>query len=352
MEKIAVLIPCYNEELTIEKVIKDFKKELPQADIYVYDNNSKDKTYEIAKSAGAIVRKENRQGKGNVVRSMFRDIDADIYVMVDGDDTYPAEFVHELIKPVHEGLADMAIGDRLSNGTYHQEIKKNFHEFGNNLVRKAINVLFKNNLKDIMTGYRVFNKMFVKNMPVMSPRFELETEMTLFALDKKFRILEIPIVFRERPEGSESKIDTVSDGIKVSKTIIKMFKDHKPFAFFSIIFLLLFVIGLIVGIPVIVEFCKTRQITKIPSAILATGIMTLAVIFGQCGVILQTIVKQHRENYELNLLRYDQIEKQCNKEEIKEEVKITTSKEKENKQIVNNNNSEKKNKKNKKKKNK
>lgn len=323
MEKIAVLIPCYNEELTIEKVIKDFKKELPQADIYVYDNNSKDKTYEIAKAAGAIVRRENRQGKGNVVRSMFRDIEADLYVMVDGDDTYPAEFVHELIKPVREGKADMAIGDRLSNGTYHQEIKKNFHEFGNNLVRKAINVLFKNNLKDIMTGYRVFNRMFVKNMPVMSPKFELETEMTLFALDKKFRILEIPIVFRERPEGSESKIDTVSDGIKVIKTIIKMFKDHKPFAFFSIIFAVLFIIGLLVGIPVIVEFCKTKTITKIPSAILATGIMTLAVIFGQCGVILQTIVKQHRENYELNLLRYSQIEKYINsKVEDKEEVKV------------------------------
>ena len=219
MEKIAVLIPCYNEELTIEKVVKDFKKELPQADIYVYDNNSKDKTYEIAKAAGAIVRRENRQGKGNVVRSMFRDIEADIYIMVDGDDTYPAEFVHELIKPVREGKADMAIGDRLSNGTYHKEIKRNFHELGNNLVRSAINILFKNNLKDIMTGYRVFNRMFVKNMPVLSPKFELETEMTLFALDKKYRIIEIPIVFRERPDGSESKINTFSDGFKVIKCL-------------------------------------------------------------------------------------------------------------------------------------
>lgn len=307
-EKIAVLVPCYNEELTIEKVIKDFKKELPEAEIYVYDNNSKDKTAEIAKKAGAIVRTENRQGKGNVVRTMFREIDADIYVMVDGDDTYPVEFVHELIKPVRDDEADMVIGDRLSNGTYQQEIKKNFHEFGNNLVRGSINLLFNNKLKDIMTGYRVFNKIFVKNMPVMSPKFELETEMTLFALDKKFRIKEIPIVFRERPEGSESKINTVSDGIKVIKTIIKMFKDHKPLRFFTIIAMILLVIGVIIGTPVLIEFFNTHYITKVPSAILATGIVTLAVIAEQCGVILHTIVKQHRENYELNLLRYQQNE--------------------------------------------
>lgn len=308
MERIAVLIPCYNEELTIEKVVKDFKKELPEADIYVYDNNSKDKTAEIAKEAGAIVRKEYRQGKGNVVRTMFREIDADIYVMVDGDDTYPAEFVHQLMEPIRNNEADMTIGDRLSNGTYQQQIKKNFHEFGNNLVRGSINLLFNNKLKDIMTGYRVFNKTFVKNMPVMSPKFELETEMTLFALDKKYRIKEIPIVFRERPDGSESKIDTFSDGIKVIKTIIKMFKDHKPLKFFSILFVILLMIGLIIGIPVIVEFCKTGYITKMPSAVLATGVITLAVISEQCGLILNTIVKQHRENYELNLLRYQQIE--------------------------------------------
>ncbi len=314
MERIAVLIPCYNEELTIKKVIEDFKKELPNADIYVYDNNSKDKTAQIAKEAGAIVRKENRQGKGNVVRTMFREIDADIYVMVDGDDTYPAEFVHELIKPVVNDEADMTIGDRLSNGTYQKEIKKNFHEFGNNLVRNAINLLFNNNLKDIMTGYRVFNRTFVKNMPVMSPKFELETEMTLFALDKKYRIKEIPIVFRERPEGSESKINTFSDGIKVMKTIIKMFKDHKPLKFFSIIFMIFLIIGLSVGIPVIVEFCKTGYITKMPSALLATGLITLAVISEQCGIILETIVKQHRESYELNLLRYEQIEKKDREE--------------------------------------
>ena len=306
--KIAVLIPCYNEELTIEKVIKDFKKELPNADIYVYDNNSKDKTAEIARRNGAIVKHEYRQGKGNVVRSMFRDVDADIYVMVDGDDTYPAEEVHKLIKPIEEGRADMVIGDRLTNGTYQKENKRHFHEFGNNLVRKSINVLFKTNLKDIMTGYRVFNKIFVKNMPVMSPKFEIETEMSLHALDKKFIIEEIPIVYRDRPAGSVSKLNTVSDGIKVVETIIKMFKDFKPRQFFWVISLIFIILGLIVGIPVIIEFIKTNYITKVPSAVLATVIMIFALITAQCGVILDTVVKQNRENYELQLSRYTDIE--------------------------------------------
>ena len=307
-EKIVVLIPCYNEELTIEKVIKDFRKELPEADIYVYNNNSKDKTAEIARKNGAIVRDEYRQGKGNVVRSMFRDIEADIYVMVDGDDTYPADEVHKLIEPIRNHEADMVIGDRLTNGTYQHENKRHFHEFGNNLVKKSINVLFKTNLKDIMTGYRVFNKIFVKNMPVMSPKFEIETEMSLHALDKKFIIKEIPIVYRDRPAGSESKLNTVSDGIKVVKTIVKMFKDFKPRQFFWIIALIFAILGCIVGIPVIVEFAKTGYITKVPSAVLATGIMIFAIIIAQCGVVLDTVVKQHRENYELNLLRYAQIE--------------------------------------------
>ena len=307
-EKIAVLIPCYNEELTVEKVIKDFRKELPEADIYVYNNNSKDKTAEIARKNGAIVRDEYRQGKGNVVRSMFRDIEADIYVMVDGDDTYPADEVHKLIEPIRNHEADMVIGDRLTNGTYQHENKRHFHEFGNNLVKKSINVLFKTNLKDIMTGYRVFNKIFVKNMPVMSPKFEIETEMSLHALDKKFIIKEIPIVYRDRPAGSESKLNTVSDGIKVVKTIVKMFKDFKPRQFFWVIALIFVILGCIVGIPVIVEFAKTGYITKVPSAVLATGIMIFAIIIAQCGVVLDTVVKQHRENYELNLLRYAQIE--------------------------------------------
>ena len=309
MEKIAVLIPCYNEELTIEKVIKDFRKELPEADIYVYNNNSKDKTKEIAIKNGAIVVDEYKQGKGNVVRSQFRDIEADIYVMVDGDDTYPAEFVHQLIEPVRNGQADMTIGDRLSNGTYQKENKRPFHEFGNNLVKKAINVLFDTKLKDIMTGYRVFNKRFVKNMPILSPKFEIETEMSLYALDKKYIIKEIPIVYRDRPEGSSSKLNTVGDGIKVVKTIARMFKDYKPFKFFGLIALILFIIGLAIGIPVLVEFFKTAYITKVPSAILATGFMGLAAVSLQCGIVLDTITRQHKEDYELNLLRYEQIEK-------------------------------------------
>lgn len=306
--KIAVLVPCYNEEITIQKVIKDFKRELPEADIYVYDNNSKDKTAQIARANGAIVRPEYRQGKGNVVRSMFRDIEADIYIMVDGDDTYPAEEVHKLMKPIIEGKADMVIGDRLTNGTYQKENKRHFHEFGNNLVRNAINMAFKTKLKDIMTGYRVFGKTFVKTMPVMSPKFEIETEMSLHALDKKFIIQEIPIEYRDRPEGSESKLNTISDGIKVVKTIVKMFKDFKPRQFFWVISLMIMLIGILVGLPVIIEFFQTGYITKLPSAVLATGIMIFGMITAQCGVILDTVVKQNREKYELEISRYIQIE--------------------------------------------
>lgn len=306
--KIAILIPCYNEELTIEKVINDFRKELPEAEIYVYNNNSKDKTEEIAQKNGAIVKREYKQGKGNVVRSMFYDIDADIYIMVDGDDTYPAESVHALLEPVLTGQADMATGDRLSNGTYQKENKRHFHQFGNSLVRSSINILFHSHLNDIMTGYRAFNKKFVKNIPVLSQKFEIETEMTLHALDKNYRIKEIPIVYRDRPNGSTSKLSTLGDGIKVVKTIVKMFKDYKPLTFFTTIAVLLFVIGLLVGIPVIAEFVKTNYITKVPSSILATGIVLLSVIIGQCGVVLDTVVKQNKEKYELQVLRYKQLE--------------------------------------------
>lgn len=308
-EKIAVLIPCYNEELTIKKVIEDFKRELPEADIYVYNNNSKDKTYEIASKCGVIVRNEYNQGKGNVVRRMFREIDADIYIMVDADDTYPAEFVHKLIEPIKNNTADMVVGDRLSNGTYKKENKRKFHNFGNNLVKKAINTVFKSNLNDIMSGYRAFNKMFVKNIPVLSSKFEIETEMTLHALDKKFIVKEIPIEYRDRPEGSVSKLNTVNDGVKVIKTIIKMYKDFKPRKFFWCIGFIIILLGIIIGAPVIMEFIKYRYIYKIPSAILATGLEILAIIILQCGVILDTIVKQHREDYEINLINYETKEK-------------------------------------------
>lgn len=306
-QRIAVLIPCYNEEKTIRKVVLDFKRELPDAQIYVYNNNSTDKTLEIANSIdNIIIRNEYNQGKGNVVRRMFREIDADIYVMVDGDDTYPAEEVHKLIEPIMQREADMTVGDRLSNGTYKSENKRKFHEFGNNLVKKSINLLFKNNLKDIMSGYRAFNRMFVKNVPVLSPKFEVETELTLSALDKRYIIKEIPIIYRDRPEGSVSKLNTIQDGIKVSKTILKMYKDYKPRKFFFAIALVLFIFGLISGVPVLIEFAKTHYITKLPSAVLATGLMMIAAVALQCGLILDTIVKANKEKYELNLIRYEE----------------------------------------------
>ncbi len=306
--KVAVLIPCYNEELTIEKVIKDFKKELPDADIYVYNNNSKDNSYEIAKNAGAIVRNEYKQGKGNVVRSMFEQVDADIYLLVDGDDTYPANRAKDLINEVLNG-ADMVVGDRLSNGTYLKENKRRFHNLGNSLVKNTINLLFNVNLKDIMSGYRAYSKKFVKNFPILTKKFEIETEMTLHALDKNYIIKEIPIDYKDRPQGSVSKLNTISDGIKVVKTIGTMFKDYKPLRFFTILAVILLVLGLIIGLPVIVEFAQTHYVSKVPSAILATGFVMLAFIIEQCGIILHTTVKKNRELYELNVLRYSQIEK-------------------------------------------
>ena len=302
--KIAVLIPCYNEELTISKVVKDFKKVLPEAYIYVYDNNSKDKTSEIALQSGAIVSRETRQGKGNVVRSMFRDIDADYYLMVDGDDTYPAEFAKELLRPIIDGEADMTIGDRLSNGTYTSENKRAFHNFGNNLVKSLIGKLFKNDINDIMTGYRAFNKFFVKTMPILSEGFEIETEMSIHALDKKFLLKEIPINYRDRPEGSSSKLNTYKDGIKVIRTILSLFKDYKPFPFFSILALISFIIGLLVGIPVISEFISSHYITKLPSAVLASGLVLVSILFLTNGLILDTLVKQNKQNYELFLNQF------------------------------------------------
>jgi len=301
--KTAVLLPCYNEEKTIEKVIRDFQKELPQAEIYVYDNNSKDRTRELAQAAGAIVKRESRQGKGNVVRSMFRDIDADVYIMADGDDTYPAEFVHVLLQPIFDHEADMVIGDRHSNGSYSEENKRPLHNLGNHLVKTLINKLFSANLDDIMTGYRAFNRRFVKNIPVQSEGFEIETEMTLHALDKRFAIVEIPIDYRDRPEGSFSKLNTFKDGIRVLKTVFWIFKDYKPLAFFCSLALLFFLLGLIVGIPVIREYVFTHSVAKIPSAILAVGLMVLSTISLTSGFILDTIVKQHKDHYELMLNR-------------------------------------------------
>ncbi|UTE77340.1 glycosyltransferase family 2 protein [Rossellomorea sp. KS-H15a] len=304
--EIAILVPCYNEEQTVGQVIDDFKKQLPNAKIYVYDNNSSDKTSEVALAHGAIVKKEMKQGKGNVVRSMFQDIDADYYVMVDGDDTYPAEFVHDVLKPVMNNEANMVIGDRLSNGTYFNENKRAFHNLGNNLVKGLINTLYKSDIKDIMTGYRAFDKLFVKSMPVMSPGFEIETEMSLHALDKRFKIIEVPIDYRDRPEGSESKLNTFSDGFKVLNMIFTLFKEFKPFQFFSIWAGIFFVLGLLSGGPVIYEFITDQFITKVPSAILAVGLVLLAVISFAVGLILDTIASLNKKQYELELNRLTQ----------------------------------------------
>lgn len=304
LKNIAVLIPCYNEELTIHRVVTDFKKELPDSTIYVYDNNSTDETFNIAKRAGAIVRREFRQGKGNVIRSMFRDIYADVYIMIDGDDTYPANFIHHLIDPILNNEADMVVGDRHSNGTYSNENKRLLHGFGNNLVKNLINRIFRADLKDIMSGYRVFNKKFVKNIPINSDGFEVETEMTLHALDKKFLIKEVPVEYRDRPDGSISKLNTYSDGAKVLKTILWVFKDYRPLAFFTILSFILFILGLLLGLVVLVEFIDTSFISRVPSAILSVGLVVVSTLSLFVGFILDTVVKQHREDYLLNLNRW------------------------------------------------
>lgn len=299
-KKIAVLIPCYNEELTVEKTVNDFKRVLPNADIFVYNNNSKDRTKELALMAGAIVKDEYRQGKGAVVHSMFRDIEADVYIMVDGDDTYPAEEVDGLITPILEGKADMVIGDRLSS-TYYTENKRPFHNFGNSLVKGLINFLFKSDLNDIMTGYRSFSKKFVKCMPVMSDGFQIETEMTIFALTNNMQVVNVPITYRDRPEGSESKLNTFSDGFKVLLTLFNLFKDNRPFLFFGSISIVIFIIGLLIGIPVIDEFIKTAYITKVPSAVLAAALMLNAFLMFSVGIILDAIKNEKRYLFECHM---------------------------------------------------
>ena len=300
-KKIAVLIPCYNESRTIEKVIKDYRKVLPHADIYVYDNNSTDGTDEIAKKAGAIVKYEYRQGKGNVIRTMFKEIDADCYLMIDGDDTYPAENAKEMCDYILDGKADMVIGDRLSS-TYFEENKRPFHNFGNSLVRFLINFIFHNNVKDIMTGYRAFSYDFVKSFPILSKGFEIETEMTIHAVDKNFKLVEIPVTYRDRPEGSVSKLNTYSDGFKVLKTIGVLFAEYKPFLFFNIVALIFYLITLILGIPPFVEYFKTGLVLKFPSLIVAGISLIVGLLLSITGIILQIIAKKHRQLYELYLV--------------------------------------------------
>lgn len=298
--QIAVLIPCYNEEQTIAKVVADFRSELPDADIYVYDNNSSDNTAQEAKRAGAIVRYEAKQGKGNVIRTMFREIDADCYLMADGDDTYPAEYGGEMCRKVLLGNADMVVGDRLS-ATYFTENKRAFHNFGNRLVRMLVNKFFRGSVRDIMTGYRAFSPAFVKTFPVLSKGFEIETEMTIHALDKNLNIVEMPVSYRDRPEDSESKLNTVSDGIKVLFTIVKLYKNYRPLPFFSLISGLMAVLSACLFAPVFIEYLQTNLVPKFPTLIVSGFIMLSSLLCLFCGLILETVNKFERQNFEIKL---------------------------------------------------
>ena len=308
MDKIAVLIPCYNESKTIEKVVKDFKRVLPEAVIYVYDNNSTDGTDEIARKAGAKVRYEYQQGKGNVIRRMFREIDAQCYVMTDGDDTYPAEFAPEMVSKVLDRKADMVVGDRLSS-TYFQENKRPFHNFGNTLVRKSINLLFKSDIKDIMTGYRAFSYEFVKSFPVLSRGFEIETEMSIHAINKNMFVENVIIDYRDRPAGSESKLNTYSDGFKVLKTIMRLYRNYKPMQFFGLLSLVLVILAAIFFIPVMYTYVVTGEVPNFPTLIVCGFVALAAIQSFFSGMILQTSVQKNRQDFEMELQRITDMKK-------------------------------------------
>lgn len=303
MDKIAVLIPCYNEEKTIKKVVEDFKRDLPEATIYVYDNNSTDGTAEIAKEAGAIVRFERKQGKGNVIKRMFREIDAECYIMTDGDDTYPSKNAKEMADLVLNEKVDMVIGDRLSS-TYFTENKRPFHNLGNVLVRGLINLIYKSDIRDVMTGYRAFSYCFVKTFPVLSKGFEIETEMTIHALDKNLFNKNLVIEYQDRPEGSESKLSTYSDGYKVLKTIFTLYKNYRPLSFFLWLALMLFIIGSIFVTPVLIDYFKTGLVPKIPSFIAAIFfyISAIQAFFG--GLMLDTISRKSRQDFEIKYTEF------------------------------------------------
>lgn len=300
MDKIAVLIPCYNEEMTIYKVVSDFRRILPEAVVYVYDNNSKDRTAEEALRAGAVVRREYKQGKGNVIRRMFREIDAQCYVMTDGDDTYPAEDAPEMVRMVLERGSDMVVGDRLSS-TYFTENKRPFHNFGNSLVRKMINVIFHTDIKDIMTGYRAFSYSFVKSFPVISKGFEIETEMSIHAVDKNMLVENVVISYRDRPQGSESKLNTISDGTKVLRTIVRLFRDYKPMSFFGILAGMLAVLAIAFFIPVFVEYTKTGLVSRFPTLFMCGFTMLAAIQAFFAGMILQTMKMKNLQDFEMEL---------------------------------------------------
>lgn len=306
MDTIAVLVPCYNESKTIEKVILDWKKELPEAVIYVYDNNSTDDTDLIAKNAGAVVRYEYQQGKGNVIRRMFREIDAQCYIMVDGDDTYPAEYGKEMVEKVLKRRVDMVVGDRLSS-TYFEENKRPFHNIGNSVVRGSINKLFRCNIQDIMTGYRAFSYQFVKSFPVVSKGFEIETEMTIHAVDKNMLVENVIIEYRDRPEGSESKLNTYSDGLKVLKTIVRLYKNYRPLGFFSGISMLLLVIAAVLFIPVFLTFIKTGMVPNFPTLIVSGFVALAAIVSFFAGLLLSCIAEKERREFEFRLYMIDML---------------------------------------------
>lgn len=308
MDKVAVLIPCYNEEKTIQKVVKDFQRELPEAAIYVYNNNSSDRTAEIAAEAGAIVRNEYQQGKGNVIRRMFAEIDALCYIMVDGDDTYPAERAREMIDKVLERNADMVVGDRLSS-TYFEENKRLFHNLGNSLVRSSINRLFKNDIKDIMTGYRAFSYRFVKTFPVLSKGFEIETEMSIHAIDKNMCVENVVIDYRDRPEGSDSKLNTYSDGWKVLKTILRLYRTYCPMSFFGTISVFLLLLAACFFTPVMFTYAKTGLVPNLPTLIVCGFAVTAAIQSFFAGLMLKTMYQKNRQDFEMELYRVSREER-------------------------------------------
>lgn len=311
MDKIAVLIPCYNEAQTIEKVVKEVKRELPEATVYVYDNNSKDGTDDIARAAGAVVRYEHQQGKGNVVRRMFQEIEAECYLMADGDDTYPAENSRALVNHVLNGQADMVVGDRLSS-TYFEENKRPFHNFGNSIVRWSINTIFKSGIKDVMTGYRAFSYRFVKSFPVVSKGFEIETEMTIHAVTKNMYVVNEVVDYRDRPSGSESKLNTVSDGIKVIFTIFNLFRNYKPMQFFSLLALLLIIVSAAVFIPlVLVPFWQTGLVERFPTLIVCGFVAIAALLSFFNGMVLDAIMQQERREYEFRLMLVHDMERRA-----------------------------------------
>ncbi|MDR1915042.1 MAG: glycosyltransferase family 2 protein [Synergistaceae bacterium] len=307
--RIVVAIPCYNEEITIAKVVADFKKELPGAEIIVLDNNSTDNSAVLAREAGAVVTPVTRQGKGAVIRYIFREIDADVYVIVDGDNACPASCVYGLMTPILNNTADMVLGDRLSSGAYEKENKRRFHNFGNKLINALINICFNAKINDIMCGYRAFSRRFAKNIPILSDGFEVETEMTIRCLDRKLPIAEVNIAFQNRPEGSYPKLDTFRDGMKILSIIFTILKDHRPLLFFGVLASVFILLGLLCGIPTIIDFVKLGHTPRVPLAVLATSLILVAMTMLTCAFVLDTMISHERQRNELNLLRFESREK-------------------------------------------